>query len=495
VLGKKDKHANRPGKGRRSQRKAKNFQGVWYPPAEHNVSVGTVTSDLCQAEREQRLAKKVSKWLPDTRPKISVERRRVNPITISKPDDDPPRPPGWIPLELKPELVRLSEQGERRLADKKMDDWAQDQVEYEERQRVAIEQKRAEIEREQGIQANRKREEEEAKAAQLKEQEHQREIHQQAQEEKARRARLSVDEAEHEKAERELRAAPTEVETRLEESARHVEELKQEFTRRKVEEESRQAQLSEEERRSEHRTLAKMAAFGEEVLMPEQQISWRVYQERSDRLRREQQEERKRQAEEEERRAEEKRQTALRQAAETRARREEESRRKREEILREREAQRRKAEERHLRATERGVQLIRATEGVSRFQFQVMTLRGQIPEEIESWRERITWRHAGGKAIRIDPPLPPPERDEDLQQVRIAIWEKEMLTHREEDEIEQQEQDALAAARESLRSRWTHLVRVSEEKSRFKSQITMLWGQILEEIKDWRKRITWKYEK
>jgi hypothetical protein len=42
VLGRRNEHANRPGKGRRPQRKSKNFQGIWRPPAEHNVNVGTV---------------------------------------------------------------------------------------------------------------------------------------------------------------------------------------------------------------------------------------------------------------------------------------------------------------------------------------------------------------------------------------------------------------------------------------------------------------------
>jgi hypothetical protein len=50
IKGKRNKHANRPGKGRRAQRKAKNFQNVWRPPAEHNVNVGTMTRSIGNSE-------------------------------------------------------------------------------------------------------------------------------------------------------------------------------------------------------------------------------------------------------------------------------------------------------------------------------------------------------------------------------------------------------------------------------------------------------------
>jgi hypothetical protein len=166
VLGKRNKHANRPGKGRRAQRKFKNFQGTWRPSAEHNVNVGTVTNDLCQAERNQRLTRRPEMRMPDTSPRITIERRTKDPIIISR-DDEPPRPPDWIPLDLKPDVIRLSEQGERKLADARMDDWAQDRVEYEERQRTEIEQKKIAFEKEQESRALKRREEEEEQARRL----------------------------------------------------------------------------------------------------------------------------------------------------------------------------------------------------------------------------------------------------------------------------------------------------------------------------------------
>jgi hypothetical protein len=44
-----------------------------------------------------------------------------------------------------------------------------------------------------------------------------------------------------------------------------------------------------------------------------------------------------------------------------------------------------------------------------------------IPDEVKKLREQIMWKYQDRKAIRIDPPLPQPEKDEDLQEVRLAI--------------------------------------------------------------------------
>jgi hypothetical protein len=138
VLGKSDKHANRPGKGRMAQRKRKNFQGVWRPRPEHNTQVGTMTQDICQVERKQRIAQSAQWKRRDTRPKITIERRTKKGVEVETKDEEPetspeeyPRPAEWMPLVLKSELIQLSEEGERKLSDSRMREWAQGQEEYE----------------------------------------------------------------------------------------------------------------------------------------------------------------------------------------------------------------------------------------------------------------------------------------------------------------------------------------------------------------------------
>jgi hypothetical protein len=157
-------------------------------------------------------------------------------------------------------------------------------------------------------------------------------------------------------------------------------------------------------------------------------------------LKKEQQE----QAEERARQAEAKEQENLKREAEERVKHQAEL----QELQRQREAQRaalrRKEEESHLMIAEKWAHLVRKTEGVSRFQFQIMSLQENIPDEIKDWRSRITWKYREGKAFRIVPPLPIPERDGDLQEVRLAIWKKEVQKYREKDEQEQQKQDNIA---------------------------------------------------
>jgi hypothetical protein len=55
---------------------------------------------------------------------------------------EPSRPPGWKPLIVVPELVCLSEEGERKLADQRMRAWSQDQVEFEKREVALMIEKR-----------------------------------------------------------------------------------------------------------------------------------------------------------------------------------------------------------------------------------------------------------------------------------------------------------------------------------------------------------------
>jgi hypothetical protein len=79
----------------------------------------------------------------------------------------------------------------------------------------------------------------------------------------------------------------------------------------------------------------------------------------------------------------------------------------------------------------------------TQFQSQIEKLYEQISEEIEDWREQITWEEHEGKAIRVNPPLPQ-EQDEDLQVVRNAIWTREMRMYQITDELEQQNRDDTA---------------------------------------------------
>jgi hypothetical protein len=279
VLGKRNKHANRPGKGRRAQRKIKNFQWNWRPPAEHNVNVGTVTNDLCLAERDQRLAKKPVMKMPDTRPRIMIERPNKNPISITR-EDEPPRPPEWIPLELRPDLIRLSEQGERKLADSRMDDWVKDQVEYEKRQQDEIEQRKIALEKEKEFRVpNDQGEERRRETARKEELRLLKERKEERQQELAR--------------ERESRLLREQEEKRRQEitSAELAHQYSPETLRQRVqEEEDRIAHLSETEQQEEKRAFRK-CLWDVAMNQPEDYVMmlrWRAYRNQEERRRKEQ---------------------------------------------------------------------------------------------------------------------------------------------------------------------------------------------------------------
>jgi hypothetical protein len=136
IKGKRDKHANRPGKGRRAQRKRKNFQGVWRPPAEHNVNVGTWTRGDGNVTEE----KVSTSPMRDTRPRITVERRNRQQVAVESQSSAPSSQ--VIGIALKPELVQMSEEGTRKLADSRMRDWACDQERYEEELKAQVEERR-----------------------------------------------------------------------------------------------------------------------------------------------------------------------------------------------------------------------------------------------------------------------------------------------------------------------------------------------------------------
>jgi hypothetical protein len=59
-----------------------------------------------------------------------------------EPHVEPSRPAGWKPLVITPELVQLSEDAERKLADQRMKEWSKDQEEYTERQYQEVQKKR-----------------------------------------------------------------------------------------------------------------------------------------------------------------------------------------------------------------------------------------------------------------------------------------------------------------------------------------------------------------
>jgi hypothetical protein len=60
-----------------------------------------------------------------------------------EPHVEPPRPEGWKPLVIVPELVQLSDEAERKLADDRMKEWSKDQEEYADRKFREIEEKKA----------------------------------------------------------------------------------------------------------------------------------------------------------------------------------------------------------------------------------------------------------------------------------------------------------------------------------------------------------------
>jgi hypothetical protein len=80
-----------------------------------------------------------------------------------EPQVEPPRPRGWKPLVLVPELIRLSDDAARKLDDKRLEEWSKDQEEYEERQFQDVEKRKREAKAraEKQEEFRRKRDEEE----------------------------------------------------------------------------------------------------------------------------------------------------------------------------------------------------------------------------------------------------------------------------------------------------------------------------------------------
>jgi hypothetical protein len=167
-------------------------------------------ADICQAERDQRLAWLAPRKLRDTRPRRSVERRKGCSIAISvgkeEDQDESSRRAGWVSLALKPELVQLSEEGERKLADERMDRWAGAQTEHEEKQRALIDQRKEQSKREEEVRLAKQMADDEAKRTRQAEEKEERkkrgqltkleaEYRRRIEEEKAMRAQLSKEEA------------------------------------------------------------------------------------------------------------------------------------------------------------------------------------------------------------------------------------------------------------------------------------------------------------
>jgi hypothetical protein len=176
-------------------------------------------------------------------------------------------------------------------------------------------------------------------------------------------------------------------------------------------------------------------------------LLWSVYKKRDERLRQEKLEELRRQAEE----REIKKQENLKREAEERSKRQAELQERQRQLEAQRTALRQKEEERLLKVAEKWAPLTRKAKGTSRFQLQIMKLQTSIPVEVKDWRSQITWQYREGKAIRIDPLLPTPEKDSDLQSVRTAIWTKKMLGFKDEDELAQSKHEERASLKWAIR--------------------------------------------
>jgi hypothetical protein len=215
------------------------------------------------------------------------------------------------------------------------------------------------------------------------------------------------------------------------------------------EEEDRIAQLSKADQLEEKQAFRK-CTWDYTMDRPEDyalMLRWRAYRNQEERQKKEQQ----KQVEEERHQAEIRRQETLEREAEEKAKRHAEWE-ERLERLRQQEAQRAALrQERHRLATEKWANLIRKTEGKSKFQLQLKSPQKSIPNEFREWRSRIAWQYREGKAIKIEPPFPTPLRDTDLQEARLAIWRKEAQKYCEEDEQKEWEQDNLARLKQVIR--------------------------------------------
>jgi hypothetical protein len=98
------------------------------------------TSKRKHYERPNQGKRKASDfvWDPQVQPAPSQPPRSNG----RSPRIESPRPPGWKPLVLTPQLVKLTEEGKRRLADQRMKEWGKDQEEYTKREHELAEEKR-----------------------------------------------------------------------------------------------------------------------------------------------------------------------------------------------------------------------------------------------------------------------------------------------------------------------------------------------------------------
>jgi hypothetical protein len=122
----KRKRPNSPGTSKRQhfqranqKRRRKDFE--WYAPPQMSSQKIDPPSHEEGCSRGRHQAGGDSKRFTWTAP-------------ITEPHVEPPRPEGWKPLVLTPQLVQLSEAAERKLADERMKEWSKDQEEYTERE-------------------------------------------------------------------------------------------------------------------------------------------------------------------------------------------------------------------------------------------------------------------------------------------------------------------------------------------------------------------------
>jgi hypothetical protein len=165
----KRKRPNSPGTSKRKhferanqKRRRKDFE--WYAPSEKSTQV------VIQKRGD---SKRFTRTAPDTEPHV-----------------EPPRPEGWKPLVLTAQLVQLSEDAERKLADDRMKEWSKDQEEYSERQFREIEEKKADLKSQ--AEAEKRRVEIERQAQVKKELERKAALKSQAEEAEKRRVEIEM---------------------------------------------------------------------------------------------------------------------------------------------------------------------------------------------------------------------------------------------------------------------------------------------------------------
>jgi hypothetical protein len=115
----------------RANQKRRRGDFEWHPPQEKSSHKSNPPSHEERRSRgghqEEGDSKRFTWSTPDMEPQV-----------------EPPRPPAWKPLVLVPQLVQLSEEAERKLADERMKEWSKDQEEYTERQFQEVQKKQQE---------------------------------------------------------------------------------------------------------------------------------------------------------------------------------------------------------------------------------------------------------------------------------------------------------------------------------------------------------------